>query len=188
MWNYAELSKAAANSGGPEKFMNELVNQGFAAGQRNMKVKLGGLALVGGATILYGAYKGCSYAFGKFTGSQKKSEDIVDDFMNSNLTPSDASEDFNILGIEILSDDEKKSAKVIVDDMTYYLVSFYSEELEVIKYVDEDEVNLSEEGRAYISEGNQLCDFILDDLLENDVIGCSFPTDLDFEGWLFEKK
>ena len=50
MWNYATLSKAAKESGGPEK----LVEQIYKAGKNNMKPWLGVAAVAGSVVTILG--------------------------------------------------------------------------------------------------------------------------------------
>lgn len=69
-WNYAELSKAAKEAGGPEALMDILVK----SGREQMVPWMAGIAVVGiGAGI--GISKGISYLKNRRKASEQKVED-----------------------------------------------------------------------------------------------------------------
>jgi len=76
MWNYAQLSTAAKNAGGPEAFMEGLVNEGLKTGRIQGVIATLAVATIGFTTIL---------VYDKFAKPSKKTTEIVDKYMKKNL-------------------------------------------------------------------------------------------------------
>ena len=69
-WNYAELSKAAKESGSPEQLMDNLINEGKAE-----MLPVVGLAFLAGSAITVGVQKAVRYCQNKREETKQRADD-----------------------------------------------------------------------------------------------------------------
>lgn len=80
MWNYAEMSQAASNAGGPERFMEDLVNEGLEKGLKSGRMQ-GAIGILGLVIVAVGSKK--IFDLSRKPKNQRK--EIVDKYMIENL-------------------------------------------------------------------------------------------------------
>lgn len=79
-WNYAELSRAAKEAGGPEKFVDMLIESSKAKGRAEMAPFIG-LAVIGGIGLDTVARKIIQYFKEKCSKSQKAIEEAREEII-----------------------------------------------------------------------------------------------------------